>query len=83
MSTISRAVKICLHAYGIWPYLSSTVLFRLFWIVMYGTVQFFQYHYVAIHFYTDSFSDFMDGVSSAMTYSLLFIRLNILWANQQ
>ncbi|XP_018401481.1 PREDICTED: uncharacterized protein LOC108778727 [Cyphomyrmex costatus] len=83
MSTISRAVKIGLHAYGIWPYLPSTILFRLLCIVMFGTVQFFQYQYVVIHFYIDNFSDLMDGVSSAMTYSLFIIKLIILWANQQ
>ncbi|KAL6254504.1 hypothetical protein P5V15_014557 [Pogonomyrmex californicus] len=83
MSTVSRVVKIGLSVCGIWPYLPSTVLYRLFWIVMLSTVQFFQYHYVAVHYYTDSFSNFMDGVSSAMTYSLLFIKLGILWVNQR
>lgn len=51
------------------------------WIVMLGTAQFFQYRYVAIHFYTDNFSDLTDSVSSAMAYSLLFV--SILWANQR
>ncbi|KAF3054416.1 Odorant receptor 285 [Nylanderia fulva] len=66
ISTVSRAVKIGLHACGIWPYLPSTI---------------FQYRYVMIHYYTDSFSNFMVGVSSAMTYSLLLIKLVILWVN--
>ncbi|XP_012526713.1 odorant receptor 4 [Monomorium pharaonis] len=83
MSTVSRVVKIGLCACGIWPYLPSTVLFRLFWIVMLGTAQYFQYQYIAVHFSTDNFSDLMDGVSSSMAYSLLFIKLSILWANQR
>ncbi|KAF3054441.1 Odorant receptor 418 [Nylanderia fulva] len=65
ISTVSRAVKIGLHACGIWPYLlPSTVLSFV--------------RYVMIHYYTDSFSsNFMVGLSSAMTYSLLLIKLVI------
>ncbi|KAF3054418.1 Odorant receptor 146 [Nylanderia fulva] len=83
ISTVSRAVKIGLHACGIWPYLPSTVLYRFLWTVLLSTIQIFQYRYVMVHYYTDSFSNFMDGVSSAMTYSLLLIKLVILWANQR
>ncbi|KAL6429654.1 hypothetical protein ACFW04_007522 [Cataglyphis niger] len=83
MSTVSRVVKIGLRACGIWPYLPSTFLYRLLWIAMLGMAQIFQYHYVVIHYYTDNFSNFMDGVSSAVTYSLLFIKLAILWINER
>ncbi|EZA57543.1 ObirOr5-V14 [Ooceraea biroi] len=83
ISTVSRVVKIGLRACGIWPYLPTTTLYRFFWIVMLGIAQIFQYQYVVIHYNTDNFSHFMDGVSSAMTYSLLFVKLTILWANQR
>jgi uncharacterized membrane protein len=83
MSTVSRVVKIGLRACGIWPYLPSTVLYRLFWIVMLGASQILQYQYVAIHYQDDNFSNFMDGMSSAMAYSLLFVKLTILWINQR
>nr|XP_012219937.1 PREDICTED: uncharacterized protein LOC105670797 [Linepithema humile] len=82
-STVSRAVKIGLHACGVWPYLPSTVFYRLFWILMLSAPQILQYQYLAIHYQGDDFSDFMDGVSSAMAYSLLFIKLTILWVNQR
>lgn len=83
MSTVSRVVEIGLRTCGIWPYLPSTVLYRLFWIVMLGTVQVLQYQYLVIHYHSNNFSDFMDGVSSAMAYTLFFIKLAILWANQR
>ncbi|XP_019699280.1 odorant receptor 24a-like [Harpegnathos saltator] len=83
MSTLSRVVEVGLHACGIWPYLPSTVICRLFWIVLLGTAQVLQYQYLLIHYHSDNFSDFMDGMSSAMAYTLLFIKLTILWANQR
>ncbi|XP_072750608.1 odorant receptor 13a-like [Anoplolepis gracilipes] len=83
MSTVSRVVKIGLRACGIWPYLPSTVLYRLLWIVLLTAAQIFQYRYLAVHYYTDSFSNFMDGMSSTMTYSLFFIKLIILWINER
>lgn len=81
-STVSRVVEIGLRACGIWPYLLSTFLYRLFWTVMLGTVQVLQYQYVVMHYHSDNFSDFMDGVSSTMAYTLFFIKLAILWANE-
>ncbi|XP_011148020.3 odorant receptor 24a-like isoform X2 [Harpegnathos saltator] len=83
MSTLSRVVEIGLQACGVWPYLPSTVLYRLLWVVMLGTVQVLQYQYLLIHYHSDNFSDFMDGMSSTMAYTLLFIKLTILWANQR
>lgn len=83
MSTVSRVVKIGLRTYGIWPYLPSTALCRLLCIVLLSAAQIFQYRYVLINYYTDSFSNFMDGISSTMAYSLLFMKLAILWINER
>ncbi|XP_032669889.1 odorant receptor 4-like [Odontomachus brunneus] len=82
-STLNHAVKIGLHFYGIRPYLSTTILFRLYWITALSTAQIFQYRYVIVNIDTDNFSEYMDGVSSAMASSLLFIKLAILWGNQK
>jgi len=83
MSTLSRLVKIGLHIFGVWPYLSSTILFRSYWIVMLSTAQIFQYRYVLVNIGMDDFSQFMDGVSSALASSLLYIKLVTLWINQR
>ncbi|XP_067206892.1 odorant receptor 13a-like [Linepithema humile] len=83
MTTVSRVVRIGLHIYGVWPYVSSTVFFRLYWIVILGMAQVFQYRYVMVNIGMDDFSQFMDGVSSALAWSLFYIKLVILWINQR
>ncbi|XP_020289102.1 odorant receptor 13a-like [Pseudomyrmex gracilis] len=83
MATMSRAVTLGLHVFGIWPYVPSTILFRFYWIVVFSTMQVFQYRYVIVNVHTDDFSQFMDGVSSALASSLLYIKLVILWVNQR
>ncbi|XP_011065204.1 PREDICTED: odorant receptor 22c-like [Acromyrmex echinatior] len=83
MTTISRLIKFGLHIYGVWPYVPSTTVFRLYWIIVLSTAQVFQYGYVIMNIYMDDFSEYMDGVSSAMTSSLLYIKLVILWTNQR
>ncbi|CAL1674360.1 unnamed protein product [Lasius platythorax] len=82
-TTLSRLVRFGLHIYGIWPYAPSTLLFRLYWIMMLSTAQVFQYGYVIVNIHMDDFSQFMDGVSSAMASSLLYIKLVLLWTNQR
>ncbi|KAF3054419.1 Odorant receptor 112 [Nylanderia fulva] len=82
-TTLSRLVRFNLHIYGIWPYVPSTVLFRLYWIMMLSTAQVCQYGYVVVNIHMDDFSQFMDGVSSAMASSLLYIKLVLLWTNQR
>jgi len=86
MTTLSRLVKIGLHVYGIWPYVPSTVVFKLYWIIMLSTAQVFQYWHVVINIHMD---DYIYGrirtpsniyaVSSIMRYSLLYIKFVILW----
>ncbi|XP_014480042.1 PREDICTED: uncharacterized protein LOC106747210 [Dinoponera quadriceps] len=81
-STFSRIVKAGLHVFGVWPYLPSTLVCQLYWIIALSTAQVFQYGYV-VYSNPESFSEFMDGVSSAMASTLLFSKLGILWANQK
>ncbi|XP_012526718.1 odorant receptor 22c [Monomorium pharaonis] len=83
MTTLSRLVRFGLHIYGIRPYVASTVVFRLYWIIMLSMAQVFQYRYVVMNIHMDDFSEYMDGVSSAMASSLLYIKLIILWTHQR
>ncbi|XP_039309964.1 uncharacterized protein LOC105193486 [Solenopsis invicta] len=83
MTTLSRLVRFGLHVYGIRPYVTSTVVFRLYWIIMLSTAQVFQYRYVVMNIHMDDFSEYMDGVSSAMASSLLYIKLIILWTHER
>ncbi|XP_012063339.1 PREDICTED: uncharacterized protein LOC105626656, partial [Atta cephalotes] len=83
IATLSRLVRFGLHVYGIWPYAPSTVIFRSYWIIMLSMAQVFQYRYVIINIHMDDFSQYMDGVSSAMASTLLYIKLVILWTHQR
>ncbi|XP_020289083.1 odorant receptor 4-like [Pseudomyrmex gracilis] len=83
MTTLSRAVTLGLHVYGVWPYVPSTILFRFYWIVMLSTAHVFQYRYLIINVHTDDFSQVIDGMSSTLASTLLFIKLVILWINQR
>ncbi|XP_011694596.1 PREDICTED: odorant receptor 22c-like [Wasmannia auropunctata] len=82
-TTLSRLIRFGLHIYGIQPYVPSAVVFRLYWIVALSIAQIFQYRYVVVNIHMDDFSEYMDGVSSAMTSSLLYIKLVILWTHQR
>ncbi|XP_014480018.1 PREDICTED: odorant receptor 22c-like [Dinoponera quadriceps] len=81
-STFSRIVKAGLRFFGIWPYLPLTWLVRSYWIISLVTVQVFQNIYV-VNNEPSSFSEFMDGVGSAVTHSFMMIKLIILWVNQR
>lgn len=82
-TTLSRAVRIGLHVYGIQPYAPTTVLFRLYWIAALSTAQACQYGYVIVNIHMDDFSEFMDGVGSAMASTLLYIKFVTLWTHQR
>lgn len=72
MHTVSRLVKFGLHIFGIWPYVPSAVLFRLYWIVAMSTAQVFEYRFVVVNVHMDNFSEYIDGVSNAMVSSLFY-----------
>ncbi|XP_024876465.1 odorant receptor 22c-like isoform X1 [Temnothorax curvispinosus] len=82
-TTFSRLIRCTLHICGIWPYVPSTVVFRLYWIIALSTAQVFQYRYVVMNFHVDDFAEYMDGVSCTMSSSLLYIKLVILWFYQR
>ncbi|KAL0134019.1 hypothetical protein PUN28_001132 [Cardiocondyla obscurior] len=82
-TTFSRLVRFGLHIYGIRPYKTTTVVFRVYWVIALSIAQTFQYRYCVLNIHTDDFSSYMDGLSSAMAYSLLCIKLIILWTHQR
>ncbi|XP_014473880.1 PREDICTED: odorant receptor 4-like [Dinoponera quadriceps] len=80
-STLSRPVKIGLRLTGVWP--NSSVLFKLLWTSVMGTILIFQYHYILNHFSSDDLSNLIDGLSTTLPYSLLFFKLVVLWINNR
>ncbi|XP_011862414.1 PREDICTED: odorant receptor 63a-like isoform X2 [Vollenhovia emeryi] len=80
-STIGRPVEIGLRLTGIWP--NSSIFFRLLWSLVMGTVVIFQCHYLLTHFSSDELLHLIDGLSTALPYSLLFFKLIVLWVNNR
>lgn len=85
--TFSRGValpmQIGLRIAGIWPDASYGVLFRSAWIVTLGIIQTFQYWWIALHFEHDDLSYLLDALSVAIEYTMMLIKLIILWLNSR
>lgn len=82
MTTVSPPVKFGLRAIGIWPG-SYSILYRTFWTISLGLAQTFQFRYIVACIETANFLDLVDSVSTTLPYSLLCLKLIILWQNQR
>ncbi|XP_018401472.1 PREDICTED: uncharacterized protein LOC108778716 [Cyphomyrmex costatus] len=82
-STVAPSVQIGLRSIGFWPNTPCALLFRCLWILTIGIVQTFQYWWVIIHFKTDEMSYLMDGLSVTIGYSVMYLKLIILWFNSR
>ncbi|XP_072750380.1 odorant receptor 4-like isoform X2 [Anoplolepis gracilipes] len=78
-STISPALKIGLQCFGVWPNVPySTICWSLLMSSIL-IVQYFQYLYVFSHFKLSELSNLVDGLSSTLESSLMFIKVASLW----
>ncbi|KAL0111059.1 hypothetical protein PUN28_012802 [Cardiocondyla obscurior] len=82
-STISLSVQIGLRVLGFWPNTPCLLLFRCFWILSIITVQIYQYWWIIIHFKTDDMSYLMDSLSVTIEYTVMALKLTILWVNSR
>lgn len=82
MTTVSPPVEFGLRAIGIWPG-SYNILYRIFWTISLGLAQIFQFRYIAVCIETANFLDLVDSISTTLPYSLLCLKLIILWQNQR
>ncbi|XP_029163736.1 uncharacterized protein LOC114935168 [Nylanderia fulva] len=82
-STISPALKIGLRCLGLWPDMPHSTVYCF--IVMSSTliVQYFQYLYIFSHFKLSELSNLVDGLSSTLESSLMFIKLASLWKHRR
>ncbi|XP_071643921.1 odorant receptor 85c-like isoform X2 [Temnothorax longispinosus] len=81
-STVSPLVEFGLRAIGIWPG-SYNILYRTLWTISLGLAQTFQFRYIVVCIETANFLDLVDSVSTTLPYSLLCLKLIILWQNQK
>ncbi|KAL0111052.1 hypothetical protein PUN28_012800 [Cardiocondyla obscurior] len=83
VSTVGLSMQIGLRSIGIWPNAPYAFLFRGAWILTTGIVQTFQYWWVVIHFGNDDMSHLIDGLSVTVEYTLMSLKLIILWLNSR
>ncbi|KYQ60523.1 Putative odorant receptor 13a [Trachymyrmex zeteki] len=82
-NTVTLSVQIGLQGIGFWPNTPCALLFRCFWILTIGIVQTFQYWWIIIHLRTDNMSYLMDSLSVTIEYSVMSLKLIILWFNSR
>ncbi|XP_011155581.2 odorant receptor 4 [Solenopsis invicta] len=81
-TTVSPLVEFGLRTIGIWPG-SYNILYRAFWTITLGLAQTFQLRYIAACIQTANLLDLVDSVSTTLPYSLLCLKLIILWQNKR
>lgn len=82
-STVALSVQIGLRIVGIWPDAPYALLFRGAWILTTCIIQTFQYWWIIIHFGNDDLSHLLDGLSVTMEYTVMLLKLIILWLNSR
>ncbi|XP_076386814.1 odorant receptor 4-like [Megachile rotundata] len=78
-NTISSSVKIGLHFIGIWPGTPFPTLHKIYWIVVSGLFQVFQYRYVVQHYGLEAFRESVDNFCVALAFTQLNVKLIISW----
>ena len=79
-STVSPVLKIGLQLLGVWPGISTSYwLINIFSILI---LQYYQYRYVLEHFKISELSDLVDGLSAALTYSLIILKATNIWIHR-
>ncbi|XP_011251132.3 odorant receptor 13a-like [Camponotus floridanus] len=82
-TTMSPTVEFGLRAIGIWPGSPRSMLYRTCWTISLGLAQTFQFRYIVACIKTNNFLDLVDSISTTLPYSLLCLKLIILWLNQR
>lgn len=82
-NTVALSVQFGLRIIGIWPDAPYALLFRSAWILTTGVIQTCQYWWIIIHFGSEDLSHLMDGLSVTMEYTVMFLKLIILWLNSR
>ena len=82
--SISRLIVIGLRLTGIWPDSSYEIVVRCIWIVIMVIGQILQYRYIIKQISCGgNLTNVIDGLSTALPYSLLFFKLISFWINRR
>lgn len=82
-TTVSPTIEFGLRIIGIWPGTAYALLYRAFWTITLGLAQTFQFRYIVACIVANDFPNLVDSVSTTLPYSLLCLKLIILWLNQR
>ncbi|KAG7207069.1 hypothetical protein KM043_000951 [Ampulex compressa] len=82
MSTIGRGLELALRFMGVWPELSHATLYKFYWLSTMAAFQLFQYRYVLTRFGSSDLSSLVDSLSTCLPYTLLCLKLTLLWTNE-
>ncbi|XP_070150954.1 odorant receptor 10-like [Polyergus mexicanus] len=82
-TTVSPVVEFGLRAIGIWPGSPRSMLYRIYWTISLSLAQIFQFKFIVTCIKTNNFPNLVDSVSTSLPYSLLCLKLIILWLNQR
>ncbi|XP_076756556.1 odorant receptor 4-like [Xylocopa sonorina] len=80
-STVSSSMKYGLHITVIWPGTPLPLLRKFCWLIVLGAFQTCQYSYVITHLKSDTLIEIVDNLSICLPYTLLYIKLCIVWTN--
>ncbi|KAG7207067.1 hypothetical protein KM043_000949 [Ampulex compressa] len=80
---VGSSVKLGLRAIGAWPGEPRPSSRRYFWAFNLTLVQIFQYRYVLDHLNSGELLPLMEALGSTLTYSLLLLKLILLWAHER
>ncbi|XP_071643802.1 uncharacterized protein [Temnothorax longispinosus] len=82
-TTISRSVEIGLRFIGMWPDSAYPNLYWFSYMTTIAIAQYYQYAYIFAHIDSNDIWLLMDCLSLTLAYSLVFLKLLILWWNRR
>ncbi|XP_071568995.1 odorant receptor 82a-like [Temnothorax nylanderi] len=82
-TTISRSIEIGLRFIGMWPDSAYPNLYWFSYMTTIAIAQYYQYAYIFAHIDSNDIWLLMDCLSLTLAYSLVFLKLLILWWNRR
>ncbi|XP_043526369.1 odorant receptor 13a-like [Frieseomelitta varia] len=82
VNTISPSVKFGLHCAGLLPGVRLSVLYKLYWVILFSIFHTQQYNYLIQNYEFHTFIEIIDNVGICLPFSLTYIKVFIVWTHQ-
>ena len=83
VNTISPSVKFGLHCAGLLPGVRLSVLYKLYWVILFSVFHTQQYNYLIQNYEFHTFIEIIDNVGICLPFSLTYIKVFIVWIHQK